>query len=280
MHPLTPSVSVNSGFPLWVRLTHFFNIVFITLLIRSGLEILSAHPKLYWSDNCLPGSEWLKLTRKQMPRDRLWTAMDEEEPFSPWIALPGHDNLGLGRHWHFFNATGWVIMGLIYVLLVFSSEEAAARAMRNGWPRLPGPESWAQARAETIVRWQVILEALDEAFVEAPQRAELLRLLTSMNALCERAEERLQEDREEAATGFLPSDEISLSRCHFCPLFTALGGRRDDLGCRSRLDPMIAAVKAGDPTAAEAQVLAVLHLLLHLRLPPEGPPGPAGGARA
>jgi DMSO/TMAO reductase YedYZ molybdopterin-dependent catalytic subunit/thiosulfate reductase cytochrome b subunit len=28
-------------------------------LIRSGLEILSAHPKLYWNDNCLPGTEWL-----------------------------------------------------------------------------------------------------------------------------------------------------------------------------------------------------------------------------
>jgi methionine sulfoxide reductase catalytic subunit len=133
VHALTPSVSISYGFPLWVRLTHFFNILFITLLIRSGLEILSAHPKLYWNDNCLPGTEWLKFTRKQMPRDHLWTAMDEEEPFSPWIALPGHDNLGMGRHWHFFTIVGWVVTGLIYVVLLVLTPQ---------WRRLI-PTSWA-----------------------------------------------------------------------------------------------------------------------------------------
>lgn len=46
-------------FPLWLRALHFCNLVFVTLLIRSGLEILSAHPKLYWNDHCLPGSAWL-----------------------------------------------------------------------------------------------------------------------------------------------------------------------------------------------------------------------------
>jgi methionine sulfoxide reductase catalytic subunit len=40
-------------FPLWVRLTHFFNFLFITLLIRSGIEIIGAHPKFYWSDDAL-----------------------------------------------------------------------------------------------------------------------------------------------------------------------------------------------------------------------------------
>jgi hypothetical protein len=44
-------------FPLWIRLTHFFNFLFITLLIRSGIEIIGAHPKFYWNDDCLPGSE-------------------------------------------------------------------------------------------------------------------------------------------------------------------------------------------------------------------------------
>jgi len=32
----------------WLRLTHFLNFLFLSLLIRSGLEILSAHPKLDW----------------------------------------------------------------------------------------------------------------------------------------------------------------------------------------------------------------------------------------
>jgi hypothetical protein len=42
---------------------HFCNILFLTLLIRSGLEILSAHPKLYWNDDCQPRSAWLRLGR-------------------------------------------------------------------------------------------------------------------------------------------------------------------------------------------------------------------------
>ncbi len=33
-------------FPLWLRGLHFCNLLFVTLLVRSGLEILGAHPKL------------------------------------------------------------------------------------------------------------------------------------------------------------------------------------------------------------------------------------------
>ncbi|HET6933730.1 MAG TPA: molybdopterin-dependent oxidoreductase [Candidatus Angelobacter sp.] len=55
MHPL--------DFPLWLRALHFCNLLFITLLIRSGLEILAAHPKLYWNDNCVPGTEWIRFDK-------------------------------------------------------------------------------------------------------------------------------------------------------------------------------------------------------------------------
>ena len=58
-------------YPLWPRATHFFNFLFLSLLVRSGLEILSAHPRLYWNDHCTPGSEWLKVTKKRRPTDRL-----------------------------------------------------------------------------------------------------------------------------------------------------------------------------------------------------------------
>ena len=44
-------------FPAWIRITHFVNIVFMVFLIRSGLEILATHPKLYWNDHSKPGSE-------------------------------------------------------------------------------------------------------------------------------------------------------------------------------------------------------------------------------
>jgi DMSO/TMAO reductase YedYZ molybdopterin-dependent catalytic subunit/thiosulfate reductase cytochrome b subunit len=57
-------------FPLWLRALHFCNLLFVTLLIRSGLEILSAHPKLYFNDNCLPGTEWLRFGHTGIPADR------------------------------------------------------------------------------------------------------------------------------------------------------------------------------------------------------------------
>src|SRR5579862_2196897 len=118
-------------YPLWLRATHFFNFLFLSLLVRSGIEILSAHPRLYWNDHCTPGSEWLKFTKKRRPTDRLWTASDEESSFPPVIALPGRENLGLGRHWHFLADFAWLLTGLVYVAMLLVSE----------WHRLI-PDSW------------------------------------------------------------------------------------------------------------------------------------------
>ena len=119
-------------YPLWLRATHFFNFLFLSLLVRSGIEILSAHPRLYWNDHCTPGSEWLKFTKKRRPTDRLWTASDEESSFPPLIALPGRENLGLGRHWHFLADFAWLLTGLVYIVMLFVSPE---------WHRLI-PASW------------------------------------------------------------------------------------------------------------------------------------------
>ncbi len=119
-------------YPLWLRVTHFFNFLFLSLLVRSGLEVLSAHPRLYWNDHCTPGSEWLKFTKKRRLTDRLWTASDEETSFPPLIALPGHDNLGIGRHWHFLADFVWLLTGLVYIVMLFAAPE---------WRRLI-PTSW------------------------------------------------------------------------------------------------------------------------------------------
>ena len=75
----------------------FINLIFITLLIRSGIEILSAHPKLYWHDHAIPGTEWVKFSKKKFPADikeKVWISLEEEESFSSWIALQGHKILG------------------------------------------------------------------------------------------------------------------------------------------------------------------------------------------
>ena len=112
-----------SDFPFWLRFAHFINVIFLTLLIRSGIEILAALPKLYWKDYALPGSEWIKFTKREVPKDRLWISLEEEESFSPWIALPGRKNLGLGRHWHFFSAIFGGLNGIFYYVMLFTSGE-------------------------------------------------------------------------------------------------------------------------------------------------------------
>jgi DMSO/TMAO reductase YedYZ molybdopterin-dependent catalytic subunit/thiosulfate reductase cytochrome b subunit len=52
---------------------------------------------------------------------RPWTSLDEEEAWSPMVALPGKKNLGLGRHWHFMTIQFWILTGVVYVSLVFGT---------------------------------------------------------------------------------------------------------------------------------------------------------------
>src|SRR5581483_3192862 len=126
---------MQPGFPLWLVVTHFLNILFLTLLARSGLEILSAFPKLYLSDHCPPGRELVRFTRRTFRPESppTWTSLDEEESWSPVIALPGRKNLGLARHWHFMTIQFWILTGLVYVALLFVDAQ---------WRRLV-PTSWS-----------------------------------------------------------------------------------------------------------------------------------------
>ena len=38
------------GFPLWLRINRFIT------LMRSGVQLLADHPKLYWNDDTTPGA--------------------------------------------------------------------------------------------------------------------------------------------------------------------------------------------------------------------------------
>lgn len=131
----THLILASLGFPVWLRVSHYINLLFIGLLIRSGLQILAAHPRLYWNDNSTPGTEWIRFTKKKVPmkKDVIYTSLDDEVPASPWLALPGGKNLGIGRHWHFFSVIFWVLNGLVYVVLLFATGE---------WTRLI-PTSWS-----------------------------------------------------------------------------------------------------------------------------------------
>jgi sulfoxide reductase catalytic subunit YedY len=122
------------GFPAWVRWSHFFNLFFLFMLIRSGLSILMDHPRLYFNDGCTPDSEWIRFTPLKVPRDRLWTAKDDNRYISPVVGLPGYAHtIGIGRCWHFLNVYGFVATGFFFVCGLLTSDQ---------WERLV-PTSWS-----------------------------------------------------------------------------------------------------------------------------------------
>lgn len=136
--PPIPQVYPNNfagphGFPLWVRWCHFFNFLFVMMLIRSGLSILVDHPRLYFNDDCTPGSEWIRVTPLKVPRDRIWTAKDDARYISPLVGTPGYRHtIGVARAWHFINVHGFIITGIIFISMLFQSEQ---------WRRIV-PTSW------------------------------------------------------------------------------------------------------------------------------------------
>ncbi|HJT70584.1 MAG TPA: molybdopterin-dependent oxidoreductase [Terriglobales bacterium] len=127
--PPVPQVSPNNfsgphGFPLWVRYCHFFNFFFVMLLIRSGLSILMDHPRLYFNDGCTPGTEWIRFTPVKVPRDRLWTAKDDARYISPLVGTPGYRHtIGVARIWHFIDVHGFIITGILFIIMLFDTEQ-------------------------------------------------------------------------------------------------------------------------------------------------------------
>ena len=129
------------GFPAWLRITHYVNFLFLILLIRSGLQILADHPRLYWNVHCTPGTEWLRLTPVEVPEDRVWTAKDDSRYLTPWIGLPGgRHTVGMARHWHFLSVLFWLGNGAVFVLLLFATDQWK-RLVPNSWQIVP--DAWA-----------------------------------------------------------------------------------------------------------------------------------------
>jgi DMSO/TMAO reductase YedYZ molybdopterin-dependent catalytic subunit/thiosulfate reductase cytochrome b subunit len=127
-------------FPGWVRLAHYMNFLFMVLLARSGLSILMDHPRLYWNEHCTPGTGWLQFTPIDVPLDRVWTAKDDARYISPWLGLPGYRHtIGVARHWHLVSALFWFLNGILFIVLLFCSEEwkrlvpASGEVFQEAW---------------------------------------------------------------------------------------------------------------------------------------------------
>ena len=50
-----------------VRVMHWINVLSLTLLLMSGLNIFNAHPALYWGNESTFASPWLAIRAQQTP---------------------------------------------------------------------------------------------------------------------------------------------------------------------------------------------------------------------
>jgi len=122
----------NAGFPIWVGLQHFFNLFLMIFIIRSGVQILSDHPRLYWTRHSTPGKDWFRV-QKPVPTDPLWTAKNDSISLPGQVGLPGiRHSIGLARWWHLGTATLWLANGLVFYVLLFATTR---------WQRMV-PTSW------------------------------------------------------------------------------------------------------------------------------------------
>ena len=122
---------VSSGFPWWLRWQHFLNLLFMMFIIRAGLQILADHPRLYLRSGSTPDSEWLRL-RGPVPADRrdsddaenVWTAKEDSVALPKHLGLPGfRHSVGLARWWHFSFDLLWLLNGVVFLVLLFSTGE-------------------------------------------------------------------------------------------------------------------------------------------------------------
>lgn len=147
---------VTSGFPVWLRLQHFLNMVFMYFIMRAGLQILVDHPRLYWNRNCTPGTEWLRLSHP-VPEYRIWTAKDDAVTLPGWLGIPGlRHSIGLARWWHLSCDLMWTINGVIFCIMLFTSDQwmrlvpltwdvfpnAVTTAIKYASLDFPPPEAW------------------------------------------------------------------------------------------------------------------------------------------
>ncbi|MHA6688794.1 molybdopterin-dependent oxidoreductase, partial [Mesorhizobium sp. A556] len=148
--------SVDSGFPWWLQLQHFLNMFFMLFIMRSGLQILADHPRLYWGRDCTPGTDWFRF-QVPVPRDRIWTAKDDSVTLPTWLGIPGlRHTLGLSRWWHFSINLLWLINGIAFYVLLFSTDQ---------WRRLV-PMTWEvfPAALSTAIQYASLNFPVDEGW--------------------------------------------------------------------------------------------------------------------
>ncbi|KQW37796.1 cytochrome b/b6 domain-containing protein [Rhizobacter sp. Root404] len=143
MNPTDPSRRLYRH-RLPVRVMHWINVICLTILLGSGLQIFNAHPALYWGRDSTFADPWVSIgalrtadggvtgittiAGHRFSTDGVLGAStsgaDEAKSvraFPSWATIPGPQWLSMGRHWHFFFAWLFVINGVAYVAYAIAS---------------------------------------------------------------------------------------------------------------------------------------------------------------
>ena len=135
-----------------IRIMHWVNVIALSLMFFSGMQIFNAHPSLSWGNTSVPGKELLALTAEQAPNGKLIgitrigqhqfvttgvlgvsngsDGTPEVRGFPSWLTVPGPTWLAMGRRWHFFFAWVFVLNGLCYL----GYSLARKHLQRDLWP--------------------------------------------------------------------------------------------------------------------------------------------------
>lgn len=129
-------VGAPVGFPAWLGWQHFLNMFFLIFIIRSGAQILTDHPRLYWTRHSTPGRDWFRV-QKPVPEDPMWTAKKDSISLPQQVGLPGlRHSIGLARWWHLGIDTLWLVNGIVFFVLLFATGQWM-RVVPLSWDVIP-----------------------------------------------------------------------------------------------------------------------------------------------
>ena len=139
--------------PAIIRVCHWINVICLSILLMSGLQIFNAHPALYWGKVSTFDTPWVALVgdaeadpptgattvagHRFATTGVLGLSNDEAgEPadrgFPRWATIPGEQDLATGRRWHFLFAWIFVVNGLVYLGYGLATGQFRARYIPTG----------------------------------------------------------------------------------------------------------------------------------------------------
>ena len=148
--PVKPAKTLVYRHSLATRLTHWVNVMAISFLILSGLQIFNAHPALYWGAKATFARPWVAMTAEKQGNAVIGVTSvaghrfvttgvlgysgkagaQEARGFPAWATIPTYRSLADGRNWHFFFAWLFVINGLVYLAFAI----LGGHLKRDLWP--------------------------------------------------------------------------------------------------------------------------------------------------